>query len=80
MPYPDFMKAMLHDLKRLSQDLENDTRNVLLTYARIWSTLEANTIRSKPAAANWARNRLPEVYQHVMMRAKSICMGVENEY
>jgi len=51
VPYHDFMKAMLHDLNRLATDLEHDTRNVLLTYARIWSTLETNEIRSKPTAA-----------------------------
>lgn len=80
VPYHDFMKAMLHDLNRLAMDLENDTRNVLLTYARIWSTLETNAIRSKPAAADWVMNHLPKIYQPVMKRAKSICIGVEHEY
>jgi len=80
VPYHDFIKAMIHDLNRLATDLEHDTRNVLLTYARIWSTLETNAIRSKPAAADWVMHRLPKVYQPVMRRAKSICIGVENEY
>lgn len=80
VPYHDFMKAMLHDVNRLAADLEHDTRNVLLTFARIWSTLETDTIRSKPAAADWAINHLPEMHQPVMKRAKSICMGIENEY
>jgi streptomycin 3"-adenylyltransferase len=80
VPYHDFMKAMLHDLNRLATDFEHDTRNVLLTYARIWSTLETNAIRSKSAAADWIMNHLPEIYQPVMKRAKSICIGVENEY
>jgi predicted nucleotidyltransferase len=80
VPYRDFMKAMLHDLNSLATELEHDTRNVLLTYARIWSTLETNSIRSKPAAADWVMNHLPKVYQPVMKRAKSICIGVENEY
>ena len=80
VPYHDFMKAMLHDLNRLATDLEHDTRNVLLTYARIWSTLETNAIRSKPAAADWVINHLPTIYQPVIERAKSICTGVENEH
>ncbi len=80
VPYHDFMKAMLHDLNRLGTDLEHDTRNVLLTYARIWSTLKTDTIRSKPAAADWVMNYLPKIYQPVMKRAKSICMGIEDEY
>ena len=80
VPYHDFMKAMVQDVHRLAMDLENDTRNVLLTYARIWSTLETDAIRSKPAAADWVMNHLPKTYQPVMKRAKSICMGLENEY
>jgi predicted nucleotidyltransferase len=80
VPYCDFMKAMLHDVDRLAKDLEHDTRNVLLTYARIWSTLETDAIRSKPAAADWVMQHLPKTYQPVMKRAKSICMGVENEH
>ncbi|ASQ45168.1 aminoglycoside adenylyltransferase family protein [Legionella clemsonensis] len=80
VPYRDFIKAMLHDLERLSADLEHDTRNVLLTYARIWSTLVTNEIRSKPAAADWVVQRLPKRYQPVINRAKSICIGWEEEY
>jgi predicted nucleotidyltransferase len=80
VPYHDFIKAMLNDLNRLATDLEHDTRNVLLTYARIWSTLETNAIRSKPAAADWVMNHLPAIYQPVIKRAKLICTGVENEY
>lgn len=80
VPYHDFMKAMIHDLDRLGSELESDTRNVLLTYARIWSTLETNAIRSKPSAADWVMNHLPKIYKPVMKRAKSICIGLENEY
>jgi predicted nucleotidyltransferase len=80
VPYHDFMKAMLHDLNRLAADLDQDTRNVLLTFARIWSTLETDAIRSKPAAADWVINRLPERLQPTMKRAKSICMGMESEH
>lgn len=80
VPYHDFMKAMLHDINRLAADLEQDTRNVLLTFARIWSTLETDTIRSKPAAADWVISHLPERHQAVIKRAKSICMGIENEH
>lgn len=80
VPYNDFIKAMLHDLDRLATELEHDTRNVLLTYARIWSTLETEAIRSKPAAADWVISRLSKEHQHVMNRAKSICVGLENEH
>lgn len=80
VPYHDFMKALLHDVNRLTTDLEHDTRNVLLTFARIWSTLETDTIRPKPAAADWVMNHLPKKYQPVIKRAKSICIGKENEH
>lgn len=79
VPYSDFIKAMLQDVDRLIAGIKDDTRNVLLTLARIWSTLDTNTIRSKPDAADWAIERLPEIHQVVMKRAKSICIGDENE-
>lgn len=80
VPWQDFIKAMLSDLSRLGDDLLQDTRNVLLTYARIWSTLETHEIRSKPDAADWVIAYLPEKYKLVMKRAKSICTGIEYEY
>lgn len=80
VPYCDFIKAMVHDLDRLCEDLLTDTRNVLLTYARIWNTLETNSIQSKPDAADWVIKHLPKTYIPVMHRAKLICVGVENEY
>lgn len=80
VPYHDFIKAMLNDLDRLAADIEEDTRNVLLTLARIWSTLETNMIRTKPDAADWVIERLPSKYRPVMKRAKSICTGNEEEY
>ncbi|MCL9685120.1 aminoglycoside adenylyltransferase domain-containing protein [Legionella maioricensis] len=80
VPYGDFIKAMVDDLSRLTADLEHDTRNVLLTYARIWSTLRTNAIRSKPDAADWVIQHLPKTHQPVMQRAKLICIGVENEH
>ena len=80
VPYRDYINALLHDQSRLIADLAHDTRNVLLTYARTWSTLKTNTFRSKPSAADWAIHHLPKVHQPVMQRAKSICTGVENEH
>lgn len=80
VPYADFIKAMLQDLDRLAADIQDDTRNVLLTLARIWSTLETNTILSKPDAAEWVIKRIPEIHQAVINRAKSICVGHEDEY
>lgn len=33
--YADFIKAMHQDLERLAADIQDDTRNMLLTLARI---------------------------------------------
>ena len=80
IPYQDFLAATKMALNGLMADLNTDTRNVLLTYARIWRTVDTNTLCSKPDAADWAMNRLPEIYKPVMKRARSICIGEENEY
>jgi len=80
IPYRDFMMATTRVLDDLLADLNSDTRNVLLTYARIWSTVETDTIRSKPAAADWVIERLPEYFRPVMSRAKAICIGKDHEY
>lgn len=80
VPYKDFLMATTDALPNLMSDLDNDTRNVLLTFARIWSTVETDTIRSKPAAADWAIDCLPEKYHPVMNRAKAISKGEVEEY
>ena len=38
---------------------DGDVRNVLLTLARVWFTLQTGTIASKDVAADWAITRLP---------------------
>ena len=80
VPYKDFMTASIDALPTLMSDLDNDTRNVLLTLARIWSTVATDAIRSKPAAADWVINCLPEKYRPAMERAKAICKGKEKEH
>lgn len=80
VPYKDFMIAIKDALPNLMLDLDSDVRNVLLTLARIWSTVTTDVIRSKPDGANWAINRLPEKYQPVMERAKAICKGEKKEH
>ena len=80
IPYSDFIKAIDHGVSSIMDELESDTRNVLLTLARMWRTLETDTICSKPAAADWVITRLPKQYQPVLQRAKAICMGEENEH
>jgi streptomycin 3"-adenylyltransferase len=78
--YRDFMRATAQSLPSLMAELHSDTRNVLLTLARIWNTVETDFILAKPVAADWAIDRLPENHRAVMQRAKAICIGVQDEY
>lgn len=79
IPYKDFITATIAALDDLMIELEHDTRNVLLTLARIWSTIETDQIRSKSDAARWVINKLPNEYRQVIERAKAIHVGEEDE-
>lgn len=80
VPYDDFIMASTREIDSLMTDINWDTRNVLLTYARIWSTVETDSIRSKPSAAAWCIEKLPNHFRPVMQRALLICEGKEQEY
>ncbi|HHS8465284.1 TPA: aminoglycoside adenylyltransferase family protein [Legionella pneumophila] len=75
VPTSDCIQAMLHDVDRLVGDVQDDTRNVVLTLARIWNTLETHTLGSKSDAADWVMPRLPERYQPILRRAQAIYRG-----
>jgi len=75
VPPKDLVSAMVDGIDSLRENLQSDTRNVLLTFARIWSTLATGVIRSKDAAADWALCRLPEEHQSVLARARAIYLG-----
>jgi predicted nucleotidyltransferase len=72
VPPADVRRAMVDSLPELLTDLADDTRNVLLTLARMWCTSATGEIRSKDAAADWALNRLPEHLQEPMRRARKL--------
>jgi streptomycin 3"-adenylyltransferase len=59
VPHEDLRRAVVAGVPELMDELDSDTRNVLLTLARIWATLTTGDIRSKDAAAAWALRRLP---------------------
>jgi predicted nucleotidyltransferase len=54
----------------LLADLDDDTRNVLLTLARIWCTAETGEIRAKDAAADWALPLLQPERRPALERAR----------
>jgi predicted nucleotidyltransferase len=75
IPAADVRRAMLDVIPSLLADLEGDERNVVLTFARIWTTLATGIIRSKDAAADWALPRLPPEQQPVLAHARAIYLG-----
>jgi predicted nucleotidyltransferase len=80
VPRSDFMDAVLAELPELIQDPEDeDTRNVVLTLARIWYTVATGDIRSKDEAADWALVRLAPEHRAVLERARDLYLGIGNE-
>jgi streptomycin 3"-adenylyltransferase len=75
VPHDDLVRAMVDDLDRLLVDLPWDGRNVVLTLARIWSTIETGAIRPKDEAADWALPRLGEEHRAVLARARAMYLG-----
>jgi hypothetical protein len=68
-------RAIVAEVPGLLEDLEPDTRNVLLTLARVWVTLDTGEIRSKDAAADWAIERLPAARGEVLALARDGYLG-----
>ncbi|MFF7789751.1 aminoglycoside adenylyltransferase family protein [Streptomyces sp. NPDC007991] len=79
VPHDDFRRAIVAGVPELMAELDSDTRNVLLTLARIWTTLTTGTIRSKDAAAAWALDRLPAEHRPALARARAVYLGDETE-
>ena len=72
VPHADLVRAMVDGVPSLMADLAEDTRNVLLTLARIWTTVVTGEIRSKDEAADWALSRLPAAYRPTLARARDL--------
>ena len=72
VPPDDLRGAIVEGIPGLIKDLDSDTRNVLLTFARIWTTLETGEIRSKDAAADWVLPRLPAEHRAVLEHARAV--------
>jgi predicted nucleotidyltransferase len=80
VPRADLVRAVVEGIPDLLDDLEPDTANVLLTLARIWTTVATGEIRAKDAAADWALERLPGEHRPVLARARAVYLGeVEDE-
>lgn len=79
VPAADLRRAITAGVPDLLAELDTDTRNVLLTLARIWSTLVTGGIRAKHAAVDWALPRLPAEHRHVLAHARAIYLGEADE-
>ncbi len=75
VPRSDYIAAVTSGIDGLMQDLESDTRNVVLTLARIWNSVASGESLSKDAAADWVIPRLSEELQPVLAQARSIYLG-----
>jgi streptomycin 3"-adenylyltransferase len=72
VPPEDLRRAIVAGIPGLLADLETDTANVLLTFARIWTTLATGAVRAKDQAADWALDRLSPAAQPALRHARSI--------
>lgn len=79
VPREDLARAIVAGVPDLLAELASDTRNVVLTLARIWMTLETGALTSKDAAADWALARLPAAHRPVLAHARSVYVTGEAE-
>jgi predicted nucleotidyltransferase len=77
VPHADLIRAMVDSIPVLMPGIEqgDDTRNGVLTLARIWTTLASGEIRSKDEAACWALARLPDEHRPVLAHARAAYLG-----
>jgi len=69
VPQRDLIAASVGGIPELLDELESDTRNVLLTLARIWATVATGRLLAKDEAAEWALSQLPKELRPVMRHA-----------
>jgi predicted nucleotidyltransferase len=80
VPRADFIDALVGGIGELIHDIDWDTRNVILTLARIWCGVVTGDVQSKDAAAEWALPRLDSEHQTVLARARDIYLGTAEEH
>lgn len=75
VPHADLVRASVAGIPELLDELTDDTRNVLLTLARVWTTLATGEIRPKDAAADWALARLSPEHRPVLEHARYLYLN-----
>ncbi len=71
----DYYAAIAAGVPQLLNEVDTDTRNVLLTLTRIWCTRSTGEVRSKAAAASWAMDRLSAKHRDVIAVAQLAYLG-----
>jgi streptomycin 3"-adenylyltransferase len=79
VPAADLRRALTDELPSLLDNLLTDTRNIILTIARIRVTLATGEIHTKAGAADWVLARLPAEHRPVLARARGIYLGEQDE-
>jgi aminoglycoside adenylyltransferase-like protein len=77
VPRADLEHAMLDGIPGVLLELDKDTRNMILTLARMWTTMATGEIKPKDAAADWVLRRLPEEHRAVLEHARAMYLGEE---
>ncbi|GAA2593508.1 nucleotidyltransferase [Streptomyces tubercidicus] len=72
VPHSDLVQASVAGVPELLAELDADTRNVLLTLARMWTTLATGELKPKDAAADWALALLPPQHRSVLEHARNL--------
>jgi predicted nucleotidyltransferase len=80
IPRADVIDALIGGIEAIVQDIDWDTRNVVLTLARIWGGVATSAVQSKDAAAEWALPRLGPEHRAVLARARGIYLGTDQEH
>ena len=75
----DIHRAIADASQALLEAAPGDERNVLLTLARMWRTLDSGDFVSKDAAAEWAAAQLPEAHASVLLDARGAYPGLRSD-
>ncbi|WP_019546821.1 aminoglycoside adenylyltransferase family protein [Streptomyces sulphureus] len=79
VPWRDVRRASLAAVEPLRAEAAEDTRNAVLTLARVHATLSTDRFRSKAEGASWTLGRLPQQYRPILAQALAVYEGEAEE-
>ncbi|MBO0993435.1 aminoglycoside nucleotidyltransferase ANT(9) [Bacillus sp. SD088] len=75
VPMTDIRRAIKESLPELIGGIKGDERNVILTLARMWLTMDVGEISPKDVAAEWAIPQLPKEHATLLDVARKAYRG-----